>query len=93
MSGRRAKKKPQPPQPPEVLELPADQSGSPQPGERIFCTITQTEEDAVSHIARVCKFYAGQPYRPSLGNSDCHDSCPVPKRYEVPRLVRRDENQ
>ena len=58
---------------------------------RVFCHITGKNEDASFIIERFCRFYAGQPYKPSLGNLACHEQCTVPRRFEVPGLAKADE--
>lgn len=47
--------------------------------------------DAQEHVLKFCKFYAGQPYKPTLGNEACHTECSVPKRFDVPGLAKADE--
>ena len=59
---------------------------------RIRCAITGNLEDVEKHVQTFCRFYAGQAYKPSLGNEACHASCTVPKRYEVPGLVKSDDH-
>jgi hypothetical protein len=60
---------------------------------QVFCHLTGRQEDAETHLERFCRFYANQPPKASLGNSVCHDSCTVPKRFEVPGSDRGDAEQ
>lgn len=56
----------------------------------IMCAMTGKREPAEFHITKLCRFYAGQPYKPSLGNGPCHDLCTVPKRFEIVPLAKND---
>jgi len=58
---------------------------------RILCRMLGEYRDAQEHVLKFCKFYAGQPYKPTLGNEACHTECSVPKRFDVPGLAKADE--
>lgn len=67
-------------------------TGKPKKPKQIFCHLTGKREDLERHLDRFCKFYAGQDYKPTLGNSACHEICTVPSRFKIPGLAKPDED-